>query len=115
MESTKASAELESQSSPSVTRLFEARMMPGMRTPSHLSFQAIHAYQSPFFASSRILDSGGSGRGFVTAAGETPTMTSEMPAIELPRAADAHLPLIPRRSLIPMRTSLNFRISLRRF
>jgi hypothetical protein len=95
MESTKASAELESQSSPSVTRLFEARMMPGMRTPSNLSFQAIHAYQSPFFASSRILDSGGSGRGFITAAGETPTMTSAMPALELPRAADAHLPHHP--------------------
>ncbi len=66
--------------------------MPGMRTPSHLSFQAIHAYQSPFFASSCILDSGGSGRGFITSAGETPTMTSAMPALELPRAADAHLP-----------------------
>jgi hypothetical protein len=95
MESTTASAELDSQSSPSVTRLFEGHMMPGMRTPSNLSFQAIHAYQSPFFASSRILDSGGSGRGFITAAGETPTMTSAMPALELPRAADAHLPHHP--------------------
>ena len=69
--------------------------MPRMPTPSNLSFQAIHGYQSPFFASSRILDSGGSGRGFITAAGETPTMTSAMPALELPRAADAHLPHHP--------------------
>jgi hypothetical protein len=97
LDSTRASAELDSQSSPSVTRLFEARMQPGMPPPSPLSFQAIHAYQLPFFASSRILDSGGSGRGFVTADGATPTRPSILSAIDLPRTADArtadtHLP-----------------------
>jgi hypothetical protein len=99
LDSTRASAVLDSQSSPSVTRLFEDRMQQGMPPPSPLSFQAIHAYRSPFFASSRILDSGGSGRGFVTADGATP---SRLSAIALPRTADgrpadartpdAHLP-----------------------
>ena len=100
LDSTRASAELDSQSSPSVTRLFTARMQPGMPVP--LSFQAIHAYHSPFLASSRILDSGGSGRGFVTADGATPSRPSILSAIDLPRTADgrpadartpdAHLP-----------------------
>jgi len=63
-------------------------------------FQVLHGYQSPFFASSRILDSGGSGRGFVTAEGATPTRPSVLPAIDLPRTADArtadaHLPRHP--------------------
>ena len=87
LDSTRASAELDSQSSPSVTRLFTARMQPGMPVP--LSFQAIHAYQSPFLASSRILDSGGSGRGFVTADGATPSRPSILSAIDLPRTAAA--------------------------
>ena len=89
LDSTRASAELDSPSSPSVTRLFEARMQPGMPPPSPLSFQAIHAYQLPFFASSRILDSGGSVRGFITAEGATPTRPSILSAIDLPRTADA--------------------------
>jgi hypothetical protein len=97
LDSTQASAGLDSQSRPSVTRLFEVRMRPGMSPPSPLSFQAIHAYRSPFFASSRILDSGGSCRGFVTVEGATPTRPSMLPANDLPRiadarTADAHLP-----------------------
>ena len=89
LDSTQASAELDSQSSPSVTRLFTARMQPGMVVSSPLSFQAIHAYHSPFLASSRILDSGGSGRGFVTADGATPNRPSILSAIDLPRTAGA--------------------------
>ena len=97
MDSTRASAELDSPSIPSVTRLFEARLQPGMPPPSPLSFRVLHGYRSPFFASSRILDSGGSGSGFVTAEGATPTRPSGLPAIDLPRTADArtadaHLP-----------------------
>ena len=67
-------------------------MQPGMPPPSPLSFRVLHGYRSPFFASSRILDSGGSGRGFVTAEGATPTKPSMLSAIDLPRTADAHLP-----------------------
>ena len=89
LDSTQASAELDSQSSPSVTRLFTARMQPGMVVSSPLSFQAIHAYHSPFLASSRILDSGGSSRGFVTADGATPNRPSILSAIDLPRTAGA--------------------------
>jgi len=85
LDSTRASAELGSQSSPSVTRQFEDRMRQGMA----LSFQAIHTYHSPFLASSRILDSGGSGRGFVTADGATPSSPSILSAIDLPRTAAA--------------------------
>jgi len=64
-------------------------MRQGMLPPSPLSFQAIHAYHSPFLASSRILDSGGSGRGFVTADGATPSRPSILSAIDLPRTAAA--------------------------
>ena len=85
LDSTQASAELDSQSSPSVTRLFTARMQPGMVVSSPLSFQAIHAYHSPFLASSRILDSGGSGRGFVTA-DEARTADAQLPAADPPSA-----------------------------
>jgi hypothetical protein len=85
LDSTRASAALGSQSSPGVTRQFEDRMRQGMA----LSFQAIHTYHSPFLASSRILDSGGSGRGFVTADGATPSSPSILSAIDLPRTAAA--------------------------
>jgi hypothetical protein len=121
LDSTRASAELDSQSSPNVTSLFEARMQPGVPPPSPLSFRVLHGYRSPFFASSRILDSGGSGRGFVTVEGATPTRPSGLPSIDLPRTADARTAnartanLISLRRVIPLRTSLSFRISLRRF